>query len=170
MATFLAFPGDNVSFNSQMEPWNDIYNYQGNTMGVGIVFQGYSFTFKVTTFQMIKKVSIHKLQLWNDTQSFEEHKSGALLFFKVIRLISRSRGPRNRQFGTDFVVSGWYHDSSFNSQMAMEWSTKLRKAYLWVFKVICLILISNWPNSMSLTAIKSIRLALMLAYIYNKMY
>ena len=43
---------------------------------------------------------------WNDAYSLMLLRRGALLFFKVIRQISRSHGSKNRQIGPRLGVSG----------------------------------------------------------------
>ena len=43
---------------------------------------------------------------WNDAYSLMLLRRGALLFFKVIRLISRSHGSKNRRIWTRLGVSG----------------------------------------------------------------
>ena len=42
----------------------------------------------------------------NDAQSLKLHQRGALLFFKVIRQISRSHGSKNRRILPKLGVSG----------------------------------------------------------------
>ena len=42
---------------------------------------------------------------WNDAQSLMSHRRGALLFFKVIRQISRSHRPKNRRFWPELGIS-----------------------------------------------------------------
>ena len=44
-------------------------------------------------FQIVTPVWIH-WWLWNDAQSLKQHRLGAILFFKVIRQISRSHGTK----------------------------------------------------------------------------
>ena len=44
--------------------------------------------------------------LWNDAQSFKQYRRGALLFFKVIRQISRSHRTKNCLFWPKLGVSG----------------------------------------------------------------
>ena len=60
---------------------------------------------QIGRFQTVTPVWIHWL-LWNDAQSLKQHRRGALLFFKVIRQISRSRGQKNRGFWPELSVSG----------------------------------------------------------------
>ena len=43
---------------------------------------------------------------WNDAQSFMLLRRGILLFFKVIRQISRSHGTKNCRFWSELSVSG----------------------------------------------------------------
>ena len=82
-----------------------------------IVFQGHLSNFKVTR---LKKSSIltqiWRLRavtpvwthpwLWNDAQSWKQHRKGVLLFFKVIHQISRSHGTKNGRFWPALSVSG----------------------------------------------------------------
>ena len=50
-------------------------------------------------------VWIH-IWLWNHAHSWKQHRRGALLFFKVIRQISRSHGSKNRRIWPRLGVSG----------------------------------------------------------------
>ena len=43
---------------------------------------------------------------WNHAHSWKQHRRGALLFFKVIRQISRLRGSKNRRIWPRLGVSG----------------------------------------------------------------
>ena len=64
---------------------------------------------KVTTqlnrFRTVTPVWIH-IWWWNDAYSFIMLRRGALLFFKVIRQISRTRGSKNRRIWPKVGVSG----------------------------------------------------------------
>ena len=57
------------------------------------------------SFQTIFQIWNHWWQ-WNATQSFARYGRGAILFFKVILVISRSHRLKNCQFGPDLTVSG----------------------------------------------------------------
>ena len=73
---------------------------------------------KVTTqlsrFRTVTPVWIH-IWWWNDAYSLMLLRRGALLFFKVIRQISRSHGSKNRRIWPKLAVSGlltqvvWIH-------------------------------------------------------------
>ena len=63
-----------------------------------IEFQGHtakksSILTQIGRFRTVTAVWIHQ-GLWNDTQSLKQHRRGALLFFKVIRQISRTLGAK----------------------------------------------------------------------------
>ena len=60
---------------------------------------------QLSRFRTVTPVWIHTWQ-WIDAQSLMWHRRGALLFFKVIRPISRSHRTRNRWFWPEFGVSG----------------------------------------------------------------
>ena len=60
---------------------------------------------QIERFQTIALTWIH-WWLWNDAQSLKQHRSGALLLFKVICQISRSHGTKNCQFWPELKVSG----------------------------------------------------------------
>ena len=62
-------------------------------------------------------------RLWNDAQSLKQHRGGALLFFEVIRQISRSFGTKIANFERNWAFPDC--NSSLNSLMAMKWCTKL---------------------------------------------
>ena len=49
---------------------------------------------QLSRFQTLTPVWIHIWQ-WNHAHSWKQHRRGALLFFKVIRQISRSQGSKN---------------------------------------------------------------------------
>ena len=74
--------------------------------------QGQRSKFKVTEvntqlsrFRTLTPVWIHIWQ-WNHAHSWKQHRRGALLFFKVIRQISRSHGSKNRRIWPRLGVSG----------------------------------------------------------------
>ena len=56
-------------------------------------------------FRTLTPVWIHIWQ-WNHAHSWKQHRRGALLFFKVIRQISRSHGSKNRRIWPRLGVSG----------------------------------------------------------------
>ena len=56
-------------------------------------------------FRTVTPVWIH-IWWWNDTHSLQLLMRGALLFFKVIRQISRSHGAKNRRIWPRLDVSG----------------------------------------------------------------
>ena len=56
-------------------------------------------------FRTATPVWIHKWR-WNEAKTFMWHRRGAILFFKVIRQISRSHWTKNRRFWHKLGVSG----------------------------------------------------------------
>ena len=60
---------------------------------------------QLSRFRTLTPVWIHIWQ-WNHAHSWKQHRRGALLFFKVIRQISRSQGSKNRRFWPKLGVSG----------------------------------------------------------------
>ena len=60
---------------------------------------------QLSRFRTLTPVWIHIWQ-WNHTHSWKQHRRGALLFFKVIRQISRSHGSKNRRIWPRLGVSG----------------------------------------------------------------
>ena len=60
---------------------------------------------QLSRFRTLTPVWIHIWQ-WNHAHSWKQHRRGALLFFKVIRQISRSHGSKNRQSWPRLGVSG----------------------------------------------------------------
>ena len=62
-------------------------------------------TTKLNRFRTVTPVWIH-IWWWNDTYSLMLLRRGALLFFKVIRQISRSHGANNRRIWPRLGVSG----------------------------------------------------------------
>ena len=61
---------------------------------------------RIEHFRAVTPVWIHRW-LWNDAQSLMRHKRDDLLFFKVIRQISRlHRTKKNRRFRLELSVSG----------------------------------------------------------------
>ena len=76
-------------------------------------------------FRTVTPVWIH-IWWWNDTYSLMLLRRGALLFFKVIRQISRSHGAKIAEFDPDWAFPDC--NSSLNSPMATKWCTKLEVA------------------------------------------
>ena len=66
------------------------------------------------TFRTLTPVWIHIWQ-WNHAHSWKQHRRGTLLFFKVIRQISRSHGSKNRQIWPRLGVSGLYLQFEFTN-------------------------------------------------------
>ena len=62
-------------------------------------------TTQLNRFRTVTPVWIH-IWWWNDTYSLMLLRKGALLFFKVIRQISRSHGAKNRRIWPRLGVSG----------------------------------------------------------------
>ena len=62
-------------------------------------------TTQLNRFRTVTPVWIH-IWWWNDTYSLMLLRRGALLFFKVIRQISRSHGSKNRRIWPRLGVSG----------------------------------------------------------------
>ena len=62
-------------------------------------------TTQINRFQTVTPVWIH-IWWWNDAYSLMLLRRGALLFFKVIRQISRSHGSKNRRIWPRLGVSG----------------------------------------------------------------
>ena len=62
-------------------------------------------TTQLNRFRTVTPVWIH-IWWWNDTYSLIMLRRGALLFFKVIRQISRSHGSKNRRIWPRLGVSG----------------------------------------------------------------
>ena len=60
---------------------------------------------QLSRFRTLTPVWIHIWQ-WNHAHSWKQHRRGALLFFKVIRQISRSHGSKNRWIWPRLGVSG----------------------------------------------------------------
>ena len=60
---------------------------------------------QLSRFRTLTPVWIHIWQ-WNNAHSWKHHRRGALLFFKVIRQISRSHGSKNRRIWPRLGVSG----------------------------------------------------------------
>ena len=60
---------------------------------------------QLSRFRTLTPVWIHIWQ-WNHAHSWKQHRGGALLFFKVIRQISRSHGSKNRWIWPRWGVSG----------------------------------------------------------------
>ena len=60
---------------------------------------------QLSRFRTLTPVWIHIWQ-WNHAHSWKQHRRGALLFFKVIRQISRSHGSKNCRIWPRLGVSG----------------------------------------------------------------
>ena len=99
---------------------------------------------QIGRFWTVTPVWIHKW-LRNDAQSCKNRWRGDLLFFKVIRQISRSRGSENRPI---WPRLGAFPDcnSSLNSPMATKWCTKLEVALK-----SCPIVFQSHPSNFKVT-------------------
>ena len=82
-------------------------------------------TTQLNRFRTVTPVWIH-IWWWNDAYSLMLLRRGALLFFKVIRQISRSHGSKHRRIWPRLGVLDC--NSSLNSPMATKWCTKLEVA------------------------------------------
>ena len=60
---------------------------------------------QLSRFRTLTPVRIHIWQ-WNHAHSWKQHRRGALLFFKVIRQISRSHGSKNCRIWPRLGISG----------------------------------------------------------------
>ena len=60
---------------------------------------------QLSRFRTLTQVWIHIWQ-WNHAHNWKQHRRGALLFFKVIRQISRSHGSKNRRIWPRLGISG----------------------------------------------------------------
>ena len=60
---------------------------------------------QLSRFRTLTPVWIHIWQ-WNHAHSWKQHRRRTLLFFKVIRQISRSQGSKNRRIWPRLGVSG----------------------------------------------------------------
>ena len=82
-------------------------------------------TTQLNRFRTVTPVWIHRWW-WNDAYSLMLLRRGALLFFKVIRQISRSNSTKIVEFDTDYAIPDC--NSSLNSPMAKKLYTKLEVA------------------------------------------
>ena len=110
------FPDSNSSLNLLMAiKW--CTKLEATQKRCPIVFQGHPSNFKVTRdkkspiFTRIKRfrtVTLVWIHWWlcNNAHSLKQHRRGALLFFKVIRQISRSHRTKSRRFWPELSVSG----------------------------------------------------------------
>ena len=79
---------------------------------------------KLSHCRTVTPVWIH-IWWWNDAQSLMLIRRYVLLFFKVIRQISRSRRTKSADFDPNWPFLEC--NSSLNSPMALKWSIKLNK-------------------------------------------
>ena len=73
---------------------------------------------QLSRFRTLTPVWIHIWQ-WNHAHSWKQHRRGALLFFKVIRQISRSHGSKNRRIWPRLGVSGLYLQFEYTNGYGM---------------------------------------------------
>ena len=126
---------------------------------------------QLSRFRTVTPVWIH-IWWWNDAYSLMLLRRGALLFFKVIRQISRSQGKKSpistRIERFQSVTSAWIHRWIWNDTQSL---MQYRRGALLFFKVIHQIsrshgLKNRWFGSnlskitRPVTAIKSLRFAL----------
>ena len=103
---------------------------------------------QIGRFQTVTLVWIH-WWLWNDAQSLKQHRRGALLFFKVIRQISRSHWTKIADFDPNWAFLDC--NSSWNSPMALKWCTKLDVVYQ-----RCPIVFQGHPSNFKVTRDKKL--------------
>ena len=111
-----AFPDCNFSLNSPMAlEWCTKLNVAYKRCP--IAFEGHPWNLKVsqdkkmpifTRIKRFRAVTLVWIHWWlrNDAQSLKRHRTGALLFLKVIRQIWRSHGTKNHRFWPELSVSG----------------------------------------------------------------
>ena len=104
----------------QWQKWRPCKRSRSEVKGQG--HRGHDPNFR---FRTVTPVWIHKWW-WNDTYSLMLLRRGALLFFKVIRQISRSHGAKIAEFDPDWAFPD--SNSSLNSPMATKCCTKLEVA------------------------------------------
>ena len=104
----------------QWQKWRPCKRSRSEVKGQG--HRGHDPNFR---FRTVTPVWIH-IWWWNDTYSLMLLRRGALLFFQVIRQISRSHGAKIAEFDPDWAFPDC--NSSLNSPMAMKWCTKLEVA------------------------------------------
>ena len=104
----------------QWQKWRPCKRSRSEVKGQG--HRGHDPNFR---FRTVTPVWIH-IWWWNDTYSLMLLRRGALLFFKVIRQISRSHGAKIAEFHPDWAFPDC--NSSLNSPMAMKCCTKLEVA------------------------------------------
>ena len=104
----------------QWQKWRPCKRSRSEVKGQG--HRGHDPNFR---FRTVTPVWIH-IWWWNDTYSLMLLRRGALLFFKVIRQISRSHGVKIAEFDPDWAFPDC--NSSLNSPMATKWCTKLEVA------------------------------------------
>ena len=104
----------------QWQKWSPCKMSRSEVKGQG--HRGHDPNFR---FRTVTPVWIH-IWWWNDTYSLMLLRRGALLFFKVIRQISRSHGAKIAEFDPDWAFPDC--NSSLNSPMAMKCCTKLEVA------------------------------------------
>ena len=107
-----------------------------------VKFQGHtgqksSIWTQIGRFRTLTPVWIHQW-LWNDAESLKQHSRGALLFFKVIRQISRWHGTKNADFDPNrafrTVTPVWIHQWPWNDAESLK---QHKRGALLFFKVIC---------------------------------
>ena len=104
----------------QRQKWRPCKRSRSEVKGQG--HRGHDPNFR---FRTVTPVWIH-IWWWNDIYSLMLLRRGALLFFKVIRQISRSHGAKIAEFDPDWAFPDC--NSSLNSPMATKWCTKLEVA------------------------------------------
>ena len=106
---------------------------------------------QLNRFRTVTLVWIH-IWCWNDAYSLMMLRRGALLFFKVIRQISRSHGSKKRQIWPRLGVSGLYLQFEFTNgyeMMHKAWSNIEEEPYCF------------WRSSVKFqghTALKSVKI------------
>ena len=122
--TNLDFLDCNPSLNSQMAmKWCTEEEVPYCFSRSSVKFQGrlgqkIAYLSQIGRFRTVTPALIHQW-LWNDAQSLKYHRRGVLLFFMVIRQISRSHGTKYCQFWTKLGVSRLHLQFEFTDVFEM---------------------------------------------------
>ena len=125
----------------QWQKWRPCKRSRSEVKGQG--HRGHAPTFR---FRTVTPVWIH-IWWWNDTYSLMLLRRGALLFFKVIRQISRSHGAKIAEFDPDWAFPDC--NSSLNSPMGTKCCIKLEVAWK-----RCPIVFQGHPSNFKVTRLK----------------
>ena len=134
------------------ETWISIEEVPYRFSRTSVKFQGHaakksSILTQIGRFRTVTPVWIHQW-LWNDAQSLEQHRRGALLFSRSSAKFQGRTGQKIADFDPNWAFPDC--NSILNSLMALKWCTKYN-----IVKKMCSIVFQGHPWNSKVTRLKN---------------